>query len=59
MQGTIYFQPIRSLLADAPGTCPLCGDTLPAVGRLRCDPRAIAAQMVLGQPIQLARLTVQ
>ena len=59
MRGTIYFRPIRSLSADVPGTCSLCGDPLPAVGRFRCDPCAIAAQLVRGQPIQLAGLTAQ
>jgi hypothetical protein len=59
VRGTIYFRPIRSLSADAPGTCSLCGDPLPAVGRFRCDSCAIAAQLVLGQPIQLAGLTAR
>ncbi len=59
VRGTIYFRPIRSLSADVPDTCSLCGDPLPAVGRFRCDPCAIAAQLMLGQPIQLAWLTVQ
>ncbi len=60
MQGTIYFRPIRSLPFDVPpGICSLCGDPLPASGRFRCDPCAIAAQLVLGQPIQIAGLTAQ
>ena len=57
VQGTIYFRPIRSLSVDAPGTCSLCGDPLPAAGRFRCDPCAIAAQLVLSQPIQVSGLT--
>ena len=50
-QGTIYFRPIHSHSVDAPDTRPLCGGPLPASGRFRCDPCAIAAQLVLGQPI--------
>ena len=59
VRGTIYFRSIRSLSADVPDTCSLCGDPLPAVGRFRCDSCAIAAQLVLDQPIQLAGLTAQ
>ena len=59
MQGTIYFRPIHSHSVDAPDTCPLCGDPLPASGRFRCDPCAIAARLVLGQPLQLVGLTAQ
>src|SRR5713226_2822448 len=54
-QGTIYLHPIRPQAVDAasPGTCSLCGDPLPAPGRFRCDLCAIAAQLILGQPVQL------
>jgi hypothetical protein len=53
-QGTIYLHPIRPQAVDVapPGTCSLCGDPLPAPGRFRCDSCAIAAQLVLGQPVQ-------
>lgn len=53
-QGTIYLHPIRPQAVDAapPGTCSLCGDPLPAPGRFRCDLCAIAAQLILGQPVQ-------
>ncbi len=53
MRGTIYFRPIRSLSADVPGTCSLCGDPLPAVGRFRCDPCAIAASWCSVSPFSL------
>ena len=58
-QGTIYLHPIRPQAVDVapPGTCFLCGDPLPAPGRFRCDPCAIAAQLVLAQPVQLVGIT--
>ncbi len=55
-QGTTYLHPIRELSAT-PGTCSLCCDPLPAPGRFRCDPCAIAAHLVLGQPVQLVGVT--
>ena len=60
VQGTIYLHPIRPQAVDVapPGTCSLCGDPLPAPERFRCDSCAIAAQLVLGQPVQLIGATV-
>lgn len=53
-QGTIYLRPIRQLSAPISAIhCSLCGDPLPAPGRFRCDFCAMAAQLVLEQPVQI------
>ena len=59
-QGTLFFHPLRPQSGDAApsDSCFLCGNPLPATGRFRCDFCAIAAQLVLEQPVQYVGVTI-